>query len=103
MLLWWFIYNSSVFCLFCPVAEVQAIANLIEKQARIVVKHKVSEEPKTMKEGKEALLAQYANITDDEQYPFGLLPLVFHSGHARSFDRAEGFIISVHAPCRLSE
>ncbi|XP_056262470.1 coiled-coil domain-containing protein 43 [Pseudoliparis swirei] len=47
-------------------AEVQAIANLIEKQARIVVKHKVSEEPKTMKEGKEALLAQYANITDDD-------------------------------------
>ncbi|XP_034396025.1 coiled-coil domain-containing protein 43 [Cyclopterus lumpus] len=48
-------------------AEVQAIANMIEKQAQIVVKHKeVSEESKKRKEGKEALLAQYANITDDE-------------------------------------
>ncbi|XP_040047364.1 coiled-coil domain-containing protein 43 [Gasterosteus aculeatus] len=45
-------------------AEVQAIASLIEKQAQIVVKHKkVSEETK---KGKEALLAQYANVTDDE-------------------------------------
>ncbi|XP_034567079.1 coiled-coil domain-containing protein 43 isoform X2 [Notolabrus celidotus] len=45
-------------------AEVQAIASLIEKQAQIVVKHKeVSEESKKRKE---ALLAQYANITDDE-------------------------------------
>uniref|UniRef100_G3P0Y6 Coiled-coil domain-containing protein 43 n=1 Tax=Gasterosteus aculeatus TaxID=69293 RepID=G3P0Y6_GASAC len=50
-----------------PAAEVQAIASLIEKQAQIVVKHKkVSEETK---KGKEALLAQYANVTDDEQYP----------------------------------
>ncbi|XP_028311179.1 coiled-coil domain-containing protein 43 [Gouania willdenowi] len=45
-------------------AEVQAIASLIEKQAQIVVKQKgVSEESKKRKE---ALLAQYANITDDE-------------------------------------
>ncbi|XP_056609080.1 coiled-coil domain-containing protein 43 [Triplophysa dalaica] len=44
--------------------EVQAIASLIEKQAQIVVKQKdVSENPK---KGKEALLAQYANITDEE-------------------------------------
>ncbi|CAL1587672.1 unnamed protein product [Knipowitschia caucasica] len=45
-------------------AEVQAIASLIEKQAQIVVKQKeVSEESKKRKE---ALLAQYANVTDDE-------------------------------------
>ncbi|XP_035511353.1 coiled-coil domain-containing protein 43 [Morone saxatilis] len=45
-------------------AEVQAIASMIEKQAQIVVKHKeVSEESKKRKE---ALLAQYGNITDDE-------------------------------------
>ncbi|XP_049601587.1 coiled-coil domain-containing protein 43 [Syngnathus scovelli] len=44
--------------------EVQAIASMIEKQAQIVVKHKeVSEESKKRKE---ALLAQYANITDEE-------------------------------------
>ncbi|XP_076853177.1 coiled-coil domain-containing protein 43 [Brachyhypopomus gauderio] len=44
--------------------EVQAIASLIEKQAQIVVKQKdVSEESKKRKE---ALLAQYANITDEE-------------------------------------
>lgn len=50
------------------VAEVQAIASMIEKQAQIVVKHKeVSEESKKRKE---ALLAQYANITDEEEYPF---------------------------------
>ncbi|TKS92194.1 Coiled-coil domain-containing protein 43 [Collichthys lucidus] len=49
-------------------AEVQAIASMIEKQAQIVVKHKeVSEESKKRKE---ALLAQYANITDEEEYPF---------------------------------
>ncbi|CAN9505494.1 unnamed protein product [Ophioblennius macclurei] len=45
-------------------AEVQAIASLIEKQAQIVVKQKeVSEESKRRKE---ALLAQYANVTDEE-------------------------------------
>ncbi|CAJ1076163.1 coiled-coil domain-containing protein 43 isoform X2 [Xyrichtys novacula] len=46
-------------------AEVQAIASMIEKQAQIVVKQKeVSEESKKRKE---ALLAQYANITDEEE------------------------------------
>ncbi|XP_003964839.1 coiled-coil domain-containing protein 43 [Takifugu rubripes] len=44
-------------------AEVRAIASMIEKQAQIVVKQKVSAESKT---GKEAVLAQYANITDEE-------------------------------------
>ena len=49
------------------VVEVQAIASMIEKQAQIVVKQKeVSEESKKRKE---ALLAQYANITDNEEYP----------------------------------
>uniref|UniRef100_A0AAZ3S395 Coiled-coil domain-containing protein 43 n=1 Tax=Oncorhynchus tshawytscha TaxID=74940 RepID=A0AAZ3S395_ONCTS len=48
-------------------AEVLAIANLIEKQAQIVVKQKeVSQESRKRKEAKEAVLAQYANITDDE-------------------------------------
>lgn len=57
----------SVFCLSFSVAEVQAIASMIEKQAQIVVKHKeVSEESKKRKE---ALLAQYANVTDEEEYP----------------------------------
>ncbi|XP_027016969.2 coiled-coil domain-containing protein 43 [Tachysurus fulvidraco] len=47
-----------------PEDEVQAIASLMEKQAQIVVKQKeVSEEAKKRKE---ALLAQYANVTDDE-------------------------------------
>ncbi|KAK9535388.1 hypothetical protein VZT92_007771 [Zoarces viviparus] len=45
-------------------AEVQAIASMIEKQAQIVVKQKeVSEESKKRKE---AVLAQYANVTDGE-------------------------------------
>ncbi|XP_061701625.1 coiled-coil domain-containing protein 43 isoform X2 [Syngnathoides biaculeatus] len=44
--------------------EVQAIASMIERQAQIVVKQKeVSEESKKRKE---ALLAQYANVTDEE-------------------------------------
>ncbi|TRY98981.1 hypothetical protein DNTS_001247, partial [Danionella cerebrum] len=48
--------------------EVQAIASLMEKQAKIVVKQKeVSEESKKRKE---ALLSQYANVTDEEEYPF---------------------------------
>ncbi|KAJ8414385.1 hypothetical protein AAFF_G00052550 [Aldrovandia affinis] len=49
-------------------AEVQAIANMIEKQAQIVVKQKeVSEEEKKRKE---ALLAQYANVSEGDEYPF---------------------------------
>lgn len=48
-------------------AEVRAIASMIEKQAQIVVKQKVSAESKT---GKEAVLAQYANVTDEEEYPY---------------------------------
>ncbi|KAI5935776.1 Coiled-coil domain-containing protein 43 [Manis javanica] len=48
--------------------EVQAIATLIEKQAQIVVKPRmVSEEEK---QRKAALLAQYADVTDEEGYPF---------------------------------
>lgn len=40
----------------------------MEKQARIVVKPKeVSQEEK---QRKAALLAQYANVTDEEEYPF---------------------------------
>nr|XP_033773212.1 coiled-coil domain-containing protein 43 isoform X2 [Geotrypetes seraphini] len=44
--------------------EIQAIANMIEKQAQIVVKPKeVSEEEK---QRRAAVLAQYANVTDEE-------------------------------------
>uniref|UniRef100_V9L8J1 Coiled-coil domain-containing protein 43 n=1 Tax=Callorhinchus milii TaxID=7868 RepID=V9L8J1_CALMI len=44
--------------------EVQTIANMIEKQAKIVVRPKgISEEEKSRKA---ALLAQYANVTDEE-------------------------------------
>ncbi|ELV10089.1 Coiled-coil domain-containing protein 43 [Tupaia chinensis] len=51
--------------------EVQAIATLIEKQAQIVVKPRmVSEEEK---QRKAALLAQYADVTDEEEYPFWTL------------------------------
>ncbi|MBN3312029.1 CCD43 protein, partial [Atractosteus spatula] len=46
--------------------ELQAIADMIEKQAQIVVKQReVSEEEKKRKQ---ALLAQYSNITDDEDF-----------------------------------
>ncbi|XP_068193446.1 coiled-coil domain-containing protein 43 [Antennarius striatus] len=45
-------------------AEVQAIASMIEKQAQIVVKHKEVSGESTKR--KEALLAQYANVTDEE-------------------------------------
>ncbi|XP_027523712.1 coiled-coil domain-containing protein 43 [Corapipo altera] len=45
--------------------EVQAIASMMEKQARIVVKPKeVSSQEE--KQRKAALLAQYANVTDEE-------------------------------------
>ncbi|NWS17842.1 CCD43 protein, partial [Pachyramphus minor] len=48
--------------------EVQAIASMMEKQARIVVKPKdVSSQEE--KQRKAALLAQYANVTDEEEYP----------------------------------
>ncbi|XP_064030646.1 coiled-coil domain-containing protein 43 [Pogoniulus pusillus] len=44
--------------------EIQAIASMMEKQARIVVKPKeVSQEER---QRKAALLAQYANVTDEE-------------------------------------
>uniref|UniRef100_A0A8C0IAT4 Coiled-coil domain containing 43 n=1 Tax=Bubo bubo TaxID=30461 RepID=A0A8C0IAT4_BUBBB len=54
--------------LHCRVYEIQAIASMMEKQAKIVVKPKeVSQEEK---QRKAALLAQYANVTDEEEYPF---------------------------------
>ncbi|XP_043911028.1 coiled-coil domain-containing protein 43 isoform X1 [Protopterus annectens] len=48
--------------------EVEKIANMIEKQAQIVVKQKETSEDD--KQRKAALLAQYANVTDEEEYPF---------------------------------
>ncbi|KAJ1124908.1 hypothetical protein NDU88_003355 [Pleurodeles waltl] len=54
--------------------EIQAIASMMEKQAQIVVKPKeISEEEKRRKA---AVLAQYANITDEEEYPFSYNPAV---------------------------
>ncbi|XP_053217667.1 coiled-coil domain-containing protein 43 isoform X1 [Podarcis raffonei] len=44
--------------------EIQAIANIIEKQAQIVVKPKEVAKEETLQ--KAALLAQYAEVTDDE-------------------------------------
>lgn len=57
--------NTAVVCLSHHLPdEVQAIATLIEKQAQIVVKPRmVSEEAK---QRKAALLAQYADVTDEE-------------------------------------
>lgn len=60
--------RSHFSCLLCPKADVQAIASLIEKQAQIVVKQK--EVTDVEKKHKRALLEQYANVTDDEEYPF---------------------------------
>ncbi|XP_051792181.1 coiled-coil domain-containing protein 43 [Erpetoichthys calabaricus] len=59
-------------------AEVQAIASLIEKQAQIVVKQKEASEEEKLR--KAALLAQYANVTDDEEYPLRLPELVVGVG-----------------------
>ncbi|XP_057717417.1 coiled-coil domain-containing protein 43 [Corythoichthys intestinalis] len=60
----WKEYHSSANMRDAGDVEVQAIASMIEKQAQIVVKQKeVSEESKKRKE---ALLAQYANVTDEE-------------------------------------
>uniref|UniRef100_A0A8D0L7L5 Coiled-coil domain-containing protein 43 n=1 Tax=Sphenodon punctatus TaxID=8508 RepID=A0A8D0L7L5_SPHPU len=47
--------------------EMQAIASMIEKQAQIVVKPK--EVSREQKQQKAALLAQYAEVTDEEEYP----------------------------------
>nr|XP_003465786.1 coiled-coil domain-containing protein 43 [Cavia porcellus] len=47
--------------------EVQAIATLIEKQAQIVVKPRVVTEEQRQR--KAALLAQYAEVTDEEDEP----------------------------------
>ncbi|CAJ0957835.1 unnamed protein product [Ranitomeya imitator] len=47
--------------------EVEALTSMIEKQAQIVVKPKEVSEVEQQR--KAALLAQYANVTDDEAYP----------------------------------
>ncbi|KAH0626960.1 hypothetical protein JD844_002288 [Phrynosoma platyrhinos] len=47
--------------------EVQAIASIIEKQAQIVVKPKEVSKEEALR--KAALLAQYADVTDEEEYP----------------------------------
>ncbi|XP_077474342.1 coiled-coil domain-containing protein 43 isoform X2 [Stigmatopora argus] len=61
---YWKEYHSSANIRDAGDVEVLAIASMIEKQAQIVVKQKeVSEESKKRKE---ALLAQYANITDED-------------------------------------
>uniref|UniRef100_A0A8C8S2I7 Coiled-coil domain-containing protein 43 n=1 Tax=Pelusios castaneus TaxID=367368 RepID=A0A8C8S2I7_9SAUR len=44
--------------------EIQAIANMMEKQAQIVVKPKAASQEEKLR--KAALLAQYANVTDEE-------------------------------------
>nr|XP_060639292.1 coiled-coil domain-containing protein 43-like [Anolis sagrei ordinatus] len=56
--------QTSLFCSFPSPDEVQAIASIIEKQAQIVVKPKEVSKEDTLQ--KAALLAQYANVTDEE-------------------------------------
>lgn len=64
----WHILPCLKLCLLSLPDEIQAIASMMEKQAKIVVKPKeVSQEEK---QRKAALLAQYANVTDEEEYPF---------------------------------
>uniref|UniRef100_K7FRE9 Coiled-coil domain containing 43 n=1 Tax=Pelodiscus sinensis TaxID=13735 RepID=K7FRE9_PELSI len=46
--------------------EIQAIASMIEKQAQIVVKPKKVSQDEELR--KAALLAQYANVTDEELF-----------------------------------
>ena len=71
---WLVCYVILKCCNVFSLVEVQAIASMIEKQAQIVVKPKdVSEESKKRKE---ALLAQYANVTDDEEYPLKVARLL---------------------------
>ncbi|NXH63686.1 CCD43 protein, partial [Rhabdornis inornatus] len=65
--------------------EVQAITSMMEKQARIVVKpREVSQEEKKRKA---ALLAQYANVTDEEEYPFDGLTTAVNIGSEKSLFR----------------
>ncbi|NXB45011.1 CCD43 protein, partial [Leucopsar rothschildi] len=65
--------------------EVQAITSMMEKQARIVVKpREVSQEEK---QRKAALLAQYANVTDEEEYPFDGLTTAVNIGSEKSLFR----------------
>ncbi|NXJ02192.1 CCD43 protein, partial [Psophia crepitans] len=72
--------------------EIQAIASMMEKQAKIVVKPKeVSQEEK---QRKAALLAQYANVTDEEEYPF---PDPVEARHAAS----AGALSALNAPPAL--
>lgn len=59
--------DNYLFLLSSP-DEIQAITNIIEKQAQIVVKPKEVLKEDTLQ--KAALLAQYAEVTDDEEYPF---------------------------------
>lgn len=58
----------------CHADEVQAITTLIEKQAQIVVKPRVVSEEERQR--KAALLAQYADVTDEEEYPFWRLSTI---------------------------
>ncbi|XP_074417781.1 coiled-coil domain-containing protein 43 isoform X3 [Larus michahellis] len=68
--------------------ELQAIASMMEKQARIVVKPKeVSQEEK---QRKAALLAQYANVTDEEDgedEQDGSIATAVHIGSEKSLFR----------------
>lgn len=54
--------------------EIQAITTLIEKQAQIVVKPKEVSKEETLH--KAALLAQYAEVTDEEEYLFWVLEML---------------------------
>ncbi|OCT62224.1 hypothetical protein XELAEV_18043308mg [Xenopus laevis] len=70
----WTDFQNSISADSAPKDEVQALTSMIEKQAQIVVKtREVSEEEQ---QRKAALLAQYANVTDEEEYPFVLFTII---------------------------
>lgn len=62
------VHLTSLILPFPSADEIQAIASMIEKQAQIVVKPKEVSKEESLR--KAALLAQYAEVTDEEEYPF---------------------------------
>ncbi|XP_054851452.1 coiled-coil domain-containing protein 43 isoform X1 [Eublepharis macularius] len=68
--------------------EIQAIASMIEKQAQIVVKPKEVSKEETLR--KAALLAQYAEVTDEEEYPFCVISYWMSLTHPTEADGQDG-------------
>ncbi|XP_026539447.1 coiled-coil domain-containing protein 43 isoform X2 [Notechis scutatus] len=81
--------------------EIQAITNIIEKQAQIVVKPKEILKEDTLQ--KAALLAQYAEVTDDEEYPFSSASLENVYSLAGSFSDSGLSFVQKYKPGRRYE